>query len=370
MHRILRRFLRLASKRIKLPDFPWDLLAPYGTRAREHRDGIIDLSVGTPVDPTPDFIQQALIRTSNAPGYPLTIGSPVLRDAIRNWAIKVLGVTGEFDFLPSIGSKEVIASLPAQLEVTKVLYPEIAYPTYLVGAILAKVAHEPVDFNVATWPEADLVWINSPSNPTGRITPAGELAQVIEYSRRTGAVIASDECYLNFPARPDGVKPTSILHVANGDNRNLLAIYSLSKRSNFAGYRGGLIVGDPVLIAKIREIRKHSGLLVSAPVQAAMAAALGDEVHVHEQAVRYANRREILRPAFKSLGFVMENSEAGLYMWCTRGEKDYDSVSHLADLGILVTPGSFYGEGGARHIRIALTATDAQISQAAARIYG
>lgn len=345
-------------------------MAPYGARAREHHDGIIDLSVGTPVDPTPDFVQQALIGASNAPGYPLTIGSPGLRDAIGNWAVQVLGLTGEFDFLPSIGSKEVIASLPTQLEVAKVLYPQIAYPTYLVGAIIAKVAHEPVDFNVATWPVADFVWINSPSNPTGRITPTGELEQVINYSRRTGAVIASDECYLNFPARTVGQQPTSILRVANGDNRNLLVIYSLSKRSNFAGYRGGLIIGDPVLIAKIREVRKHSGLLVPAPVQAAMAAALGDEVHVHEQAVRYAHRRDILRPAFESLGFVIENSEAGLYMWCTRGEKDLDSVARLADLGILVTPGGFYGEAGARHIRVALTATDAQISDAAARIYG
>ena len=345
-------------------------MAPNGAKARAHHDGIIDLSVGTPVDPTPDFIQAALIRASNAPGYPLTIGSPALRDAIRNWAMQVLGVTGEFDFLPSIGSKEVIASLPAQLGILKVLYPQIAYPTYLVGAILAKAAHQSVDFNVATWPSADLVWINSPSNPTGRITPTGELEQVIEFSRRTGAVIASDECYLNFPARADGPEPTSILRVANGDNRNLLAIYSLSKRSNFAGYRGGLIIGDSVLIAKIREVRKHSGLLVPAPVQAAMTAALGDEGHVHEQAARYAHRRDILRPAFESLGFIIENSEAGLYMWCTRGEKDFNEVAQLANLGILVTPGGFYGEAGARHIRVALTATDEQITAAAARIHG
>ena len=346
------------------------MLAPYGAKAREHPRGIVDLSVGTPVDPTPQFIQDALKQASDAPGYPATIGSRALREAIGIWAKKVLGVTGEFDFLPSIGSKEVIASLPAQLGVTSVLYPEIAYPTYLVGAILAKVSHRPVDFDVTNWPNADLVWINSPSNPTGRITPAEELAKVIDYSHRTGAVIASDECYLNFPARLDGLAPTSILQVANGDNRNLLAIYSLSKRSNFAGYRGGLIIGDPILISKIREIRKHSGLLVPAPVQAAMAAALGDEVHVRAQAARYANRREILRPAFESLGFVIEYSEAGLYMWCTRGEKDFDSVSQLADLGILVAPGGFYGESGTNHIRVALTATDEQIAEAAARIYG
>ena len=289
---------------------------------------------------------------------------------MREWASTILGVTGDFDVLPSIGSKEVVANLPAQLEAKRVLYPEIAYPTYLVGAILAHAEHQPVSFDASLWPDADLVWINSPSNPTGRISPRAELEKVIEYSRRTSALIASDECYFNFPAGSDGPQPISILQVAAGENKNLLAIHSLSKRSNFAGYRGGMIIGDPLVIAKIREIRKHAGLLVPAPVQAAMVAALGDEIHVHEQAVRYARRRELLRPALESAGFVIEHTEAGLYIWCTRGERDFDSVASLAEKGILVTPGSFYGEAGARHIRVALTATDEQIAVAAARLKG
>ena len=330
--------------------------------------GMIDLSVGTPVDPTPNFIQEALIETSNSPGYPLTVGSSALRQAIRDWAINILGVSGDFDVLPSIGSKEVIAHLPSQLEAKKVLYPAIAYPTYLVGALLAKAIAEPVDFDPTHWPTSDFVWINSPSNPTGRISPRDELEQVIAYSQRTGAVIASDECYFNFPASRSGQQPISILNVANGNNKNLLSLHSLSKRSNLAGYRGGLIIGDSELIAKIREIRKHAGLLVPAPVQAAMVAALKDEVHVHEQAERYAKRRDILRPALEHLGFRVEHSEAGLYIWCTRDELDFDSVSALAQLGILVTPGRFYGEAGTRHIRVALTATDNQIVSAAARI--
>jgi succinyldiaminopimelate transaminase len=289
---------------------------------------------------------------------------------MREWAINILGVTGDFDVLPSIGSKEVVANLPAQLEASRVLYPEIAYPTYLVGAILANSEHHAVSFDAASWLIADLVWINSPSNPTGRISARAELEKVIEYSRRTGAVIASDECYFNFPADKDGPQPISILQVAAGDNKNLLALHSLSKRSNFAGYRGGMIIGDPLLIAKIREIRKHAGLLVPAPVQAAMVAALGDEVHVHQQAERYAKRREVLRPALESAGFVIENTEAGLYIWCTRGERDFDSVAALAEKGILATPGSFYGVAGARHIRVALTATDEEIAAAAARLIG
>ena len=287
---------------------------------------------------------------------------------MREWAINVLGVKGEFDVLPSIGSKEVVANLPATLSARSVLYPNIAYPTYLVGAILARAEHHPVGFNASSWPSSDLVWINSPSNPTGRIAPQGELEEIIAYSRRTGAVIASDECYFNFPARSQGVKPLSLLSVADGENKNLLAIHSLSKRSNLAGYRAGMIIGDPALIARVREIRKHSGLIVPAPVQVAMVAALGDELHVHEQAARYANRREVLRPALESIGFAIEHSEAGLYIWCTRGEEDFDSVAFLADLGILTTPGSFYGVAGSHHIRVALTATDIEISAAASRI--
>ena len=331
---------------------------------------MIDLSVGTPIDPTPDFIQTALIAGANAPGYPLTIGSTALREAIRNWAIKVLGVKGEFDFLPSIGSKEVVANLPAQLESQKILYPQIAYPTYLVGAILAEAEHQEVNFDADSWPASDLVWINSPSNPTGRISSREEITQVIAYSHRTGAVIASDECYFNFPANANGNQPISILEVAEGENKNLLALHSLSKRSNLAGYRGAMLIGDPILIAKIREIRKHSGLLVSAPVQGAMVAALKDESHVKEQAKRYANRREVLRPALEAAGFRVDESEAGLYIWCTRGERDFDSVANLADIGILATPGSFYGAAGASHIRISLTATDQQIIAAAARLIG
>lgn len=322
------------------------------------------------MDQTPQFIQDALISGANAPGYPLTVGSPELRAAMRSWATRILGVQGDFDILPSIGSKEVVANLPAQLQSQRVLYPMIAYPTYLVGAILAGAEHEAVNFVAHNWPESDLAWINSPSNPTGRISTREEIAEVIAYSRRTGAVIASDECYFNFPASPTGAQPLSLLEVAAGENQNLLALHSLSKRSNLAGYRGAMLIGDPALIAKIREIRKHSGLLVPSPVQAAMVAALGDEVHVKEQAERYSRRREVLRPALESAGFLIEESEAGLYIWCTRGERDFDSVAKLAEIGILTTPGSFYGAAGATHIRIALTASDEQIATASARLIG
>ena len=352
---------------MKLPDFPWDALAPYGDKAKKHPGGIIDLSVGTPVDPTPSFIQEELVRASNAPGYPLTIGSTKLRESMRAWAEKVLGVTGDFDLLPTIGSKELVAWLPTFLESKSVNYPEIAYPTYLVGALIAGAEATTVGISPANWSKADLTWINTPSNPTGRVHSVEELQAVIDFSRRNNAVVASDECYLNFPAT-GAAQPVSLLKVAAGNNKNLLSVYSLSKRSNLAGYRAGLIVGDSDLIARIREIRKHAGMLVPAPVQSAMAVALTDEVHVVEQAGRYAARRDVLRPALEKAGFTVEFSDAGLYMWCTRNESDWDSVSWLADRGVLATPGHFYGDAGNKHIRIGLTATDAQIAEAAERI--
>jgi succinyldiaminopimelate transaminase len=351
---------------LKLPDFPWDALAPYGDKARKHPDGIIDLSVGTPVDDVPEFIQKALIESANTPGYPLTIGTPELRDALRNWTEKVLGATGEFDVLPTIGSKELVAWLPTLLEAKSVIYPKIAYPTYLVGALIARATPTEVEIDASTWPKADLAWINSPSNPTGRVHSNEELQAVIDYARNSGAIVASDECYLNFPANEKA--PTSILKLANGNNKNLLAVHSMSKRSNLAGYRAALIVGDKDLIAKIREIRKHAGMMVPQPIQRALTEALKDESHVKEQATRYLNRRKMLQPALEAAGFKIEHSDAGLYIWCTRNENSWDSVAWLAELGVLATPGVFYGIAGEKNIRVALTATDAKISEAAKRI--
>lgn len=341
-------------------------MAPYGARARESAGGIIDLSQGTPVDATPEFIQSALKDSSNAPSYPLTIGTPELRAAMRNWAINILGATGEFDVLPTIGSKELVAWLPSILRAKTVLYPKVAYPTYLVGSMIHESEAIAVDIDASTWPKSDIAWINSPSNPTGRVHSIGEMQAVINYARGNNSLVVSDECYISFPAK--GSEPVSILKLANGDNKNLLAAHSMSKRSNLAGYRAGLIVGDPEIISEIREVRKHAGMMVPLPIQRAMTAALGDEVHVDEQAERYANRREVLSSALVKAEFQIDFSNAGLYIWCTRNEDCWDSVSWLADLGILATPGIFYGAAGAKHIRIAMTATDAQIADAANRI--
>ena len=351
--------------REQLPDFPWDALAPYGDIARSHPDGIIDLSQGTPVDPTPEFIQKSFRDASNSPSYPVTAGTPELRAVIRDWATHRLGATGEFDVLPLIGSKELVAWLPTILESRKVLIPKIAYPTYHVGALIAQAQSIEVEIDASTWPSADLAWMNSPSNPTGRTHSVEEIRACIQWTRANNSILVSDECYLEFDHTATSY---SVLSQSGGDNRNILSVHSLSKRSSMAGYRAAFMIGDTVLIARIRELRKHSGMMVPLPVQKAMTVALSDDRHVAEQRSRYNARRDVMRPALEAAGFQIEYSNSGLYVWCTRGEDAWESVDWLADRGILVTPGSFYGIAGARHIRLAMTATDVHINSAARRL--
>jgi succinyldiaminopimelate transaminase len=336
-------------------------LAPYGEKAKKYSGGFIDLSQGTPVDPTPTFIQEALTKASNSPSYPLTAGSSQLKDAIRAWATLNLGATGEFDVLPVIGSKEFVALLPTFLQSKTVLYPKIAYPTYLVGALMASAKAIPVEIDAKSWPTADLAWINSPSNPTGQVQSDSEILATINWARNNGSVIASDECYLSFSKEAN-----SILSLTGGNNEGVLAVHSLSKRSNLAGYRAAFVIGDSKLIDQIRQIRKHAGLIVPLPVQQAMIAALSDNNHAIEQAERYEKRRIKLIAALSKAGFTIEHSQAGLYIWCSKNEDCYKTVDWFANLGVLVTPGSFYGSE--KFIRIALTATDESIDLVVERI--
>jgi succinyldiaminopimelate transaminase len=336
-------------------------LAPYGEKAKKYPGGFIDLSQGTPVDPTPTFIQEALTKASNSPSYPLTAGSSQLKDAIRAWATLNLGATGEFDVLPVIGSKEFVALLPTFLQSKTVLYPKIAYPTYLVGALMASAKAIPVEIDAKSWPTADLAWINSPSNPTGQVQSDSEILATINWARNNGSIIASDECYLSFSK-----EAKSILSLTGGNNEGVLAVHSLSKRSNLAGYRAAFVIGDSKLIDQIRQIRKHAGLIVPLPVQQAMIAALSDNNHAIEQAERYEKRRIKLIAALSKAGFTIEHSQAGLYIWCSKNEDCYKTVDWFANLGVLVTPGSFYGSE--KFIRIALTATNESIDLVVERI--
>jgi succinyldiaminopimelate transaminase len=356
-----------------LPEFPWDRLAPFGKKAKDHPNGIVDLSVGTPVDPVPDVIRAALSAAADAPGYPATWGTSRLRAAAAGWLSRRHGVVVSPDaVLPVIGTKELIAWLPTLLGCgpgDTVVYPELAYPTYDVGARLAGASGLATDGLLRVGPApVKLVWVNSPSNPTGRVLPAEHLRKVVAWGRERGAVVASDECYISLGWE---AAPVSVLHpsVCGSSHSGLLAVHSLSKRSNMAGYRAGFVCGDPSLVSSLLEVRKHAGMMMPSPVQAAMTAALEDDAHAEVQRSRYAARRAVLRPALEGAGWAVSHSEAGLYLWASRPGLDcWGSVELLASAGILVTPGEFYGPSGAQHVRVALTATDERIDAAATRL--
>jgi succinyldiaminopimelate transaminase len=365
----------------RLPTFPWDKLEPYKKTAAAHPDGIVDLSVGTPVDPVPELIQKALIAAADSPGYPTVWGTPELRDALTGWVQRRLGARDvtHRHVLPIVGSKELVAWLPTQLGLgpgDKVAYPRLAYPTYEVGARLARAEYETYDTETfaATPAGADLdptnlklLWLNSPSNPTGKVLSKDELTRIVAWAREHGILIFSDECYLELGWEAD---PVSVLHpdVNGGSYDGIVSVHSLSKRSNLAGYRAAFLAGDPAVLGPLLEIRKHGGMMTPAPTQAAVVAALGDDTHVREQRERYAARRTALREALLAHGFRIEHSEASLYLWATRDESCWETVAHLAARGILVAPGDFYGEAGENFVRVALTATDERVQAAVARL--
>jgi succinyldiaminopimelate transaminase len=358
-----------------LPVFPWDTLADVSALARSHPDGIVDLSVGTPVDPVAPLIREALAAASAEPGYPTTAGTPALRASAAAALKRRYGVTGLPDdaVLPVIGTKELIAWLPTLLGLGPddvVVVPELAYPTYEVGAQLAASQVVRADSLTQLGPQSPaLVYLNSPSNPTGKVLAVEHLRKVVGWARVRGALIASDECYLGLGW---DAQPVSVLHpsVCDGDHTGLLAVHSLSKTSSLAGYRAGFVAGDPAVVAELLAVRKHAGMMVPTPVQAAMVAALDDDAHEREQRERYAQRRAALLPALQLAGLTVDDSEAGLYLWATRGEPCRDTVAWLAQRGILVAPGEFYGPRGSQHVRVALTATDERIAAAVQRLTG
>jgi succinyldiaminopimelate transaminase len=354
----------VVSRVAALPDFPWDSLAPAKARAQQHPDGIVDLSVGTPVDPTPEVVRAALAAASDAPGYPQTAGTPALREAVAAWFARRRGVPGldPDGVLPTIGSKELVAWLPTLLGLGPdhtVVVPRVAYPTYDVGARIAGCRVVVADATTALGPgPVDLVWVNSPSNPTGQVLGTEHLAKVVAWARERGAVVASDECYAELAWEGQAVPSVLDPAVCGGSHEGLLAVYSLSKQSNLAGYRSAFVAGDPALVRRLLEVRKHAGMIVPAPVQAATVAALADDDHVAAQREVYRARREVVLGAFTGAGFEVDHSGAGLYLWATRDEDCWDTVTWLAERGVLVAPGAFYGAAGRRHVRVALTATD------------
>lgn len=357
----------------RLPDFPWDQLTSYAETARLHPGRIVDLSIGTPVDPTPELVQDALREATDSPGYPATIGLTETRQACIDWLSRRFGVTGlGLDgVLPSIGSKELIAGLPSHLGIGAgdlVVYPLLAYPTYEVGAALVGADTMATDSLTAVGPRTPaVVWVNSPSNPTGRVLPALHLRKMVDWCRERGALLVSDECYLECAW---DTAPVSVLHpdVNGGSLEGILTVHSLSKRSNLAGYRCAFAAGDPAVVGELLAVRKNLGLIMPGPQQRAMIAALDDDAHVDEQHARYAARRGSLRAGLESAGFRIDHSEASLYLWATRDERCWDTIGWLAERGILAAPGAFYGRAGEQHVRVAFTATDERVAEAVQRL--
>jgi succinyldiaminopimelate transaminase len=353
--------------------FPWDTLADAAALARSHPDGIVDLSVGTPVDPVAPLIRGALAAAGSAPGYPATAGTPAVREAAVAALARRFGVGGLAPdaVLPVIGTKELIAWLPMLLGIGPddlIVVPELAYPTYEVGARLVGARVVLADSLTQLGPQRPaLIYLNSPSNPTGRVLGTDHLRKVADWARERGTLVVSDECYIGLGW---DAEPVSLLadDVSGGDHTGLLAAHSLSKSSSLAGYRAGFVAGDADVIAELLAVRRHAGMMMPTPVQAAMVAALSDDEHERQQRDRYARRRNVLLPAVRSAGLTVDHSEAGLYLWATRGEPCRDTVSWFAHRGILVAPGEFYGPRGRQHVRIALTATDQRIAAAAQRL--
>ncbi|PTT68698.1 succinyldiaminopimelate transaminase [Arthrobacter sp. HMWF013] len=369
---------------LSLPDYPWEAMAPYLAKASEHPGGAVNLSIGTPVDPTPALIQEALRAAANAPGYPTVHGTVPLREAIAAWFERRRGVPGldPKNIMPTVGSKELVAWLPLLLGLKPgdvVVRPKVAYPTYDIGATFAGVTSVATDnldeLDEATRSRVRLIWVNSPGNPTGSVRDIESLKALVAQAREIGAVVASDECYAElgwgtWDVQRGGQQVPSVLdpRVAGGSHDGLLAVYSLSKQSNVAGYRAAFVAGDPVIMANLVNSRKHAGMIVPYPVQEAMRVALGDDAHVNAQKDLYRGRRERLLPALQEFGLEIKDSDAGLYLWSTAGESTWETVDRLAARGIVVGPGVFYGEAGNGFVRVALTGTDERVDAAVARL--
>jgi succinyldiaminopimelate transaminase len=360
----------------RLPEYPWEQLKPFAAKAALHPGGAVDLSVGSPVDPTPAIIQDALNASANAPGYPSTAGAPEFRAAVVEWFERRRGVAGlkPEQVMPTIGSKELISWLPLMMGLgpgAVVVQPTVAYTAYVVGAAMcgAEIVSED---DPAKWPSnAKLIWINSPGNPDGKVMDVAEMKAAVDRARELGALLASDECYAELGWNEWSEKPIpSVLdpRVCGGDSDGVLAVYSLSKQSNMAGYRAAFAVGSAPLIKALVNLRMHSGLNTPLPVQRAMTVALGDEQHVAIAREIYRERREILLAAVLDYGFELSASDAGLYIWATLNEDCWKTVERMAELGIVVVPGTFYGEHSTEYVRFSITATDDKIAEGARRL--
>jgi succinyldiaminopimelate transaminase len=359
------------------PPYPYDRLDAYQKMASQFDGGIVDLSIGTPCDPPPQAVIDALAGSGSERGYPASIGSENLRRSIARWMGRRFSIDVPISRIAAcIGTKEFVATTPQYMKLRRpgrdtVIYPAIAYPTYEMGATLAGLRALPVPMNAeghmdfASLSEDDIaralmVWVNSPSNPTGGLD---DLKYAANWGRKHDIPVFSDECYTEFTW---GTAPQSILqHGLDG----VVAVHSLSKRSNLAGVRVGFYSGDAEIVEYLKEVRKHAGFMVPGPAQAAGVAALDDDEHVRVQRDRYLSRLEMMAKTLTTWsGIDIALPSGGFYLWFNAGDA-WEFTEKLArEGGALVSPGDFYGAGGSHNVRVAVVQPDAKLAMVAKRL--
>lgn len=378
--------MRVATGGFVPPAYPYDRLVGLRDKAASAPGGIVDLSVGTPTDPPPPAALAALADADGGGalrGYPPSIGSASLRGAAARWMHATFDVDVGADAVAAcVGTKEMVASLPRSLSLRRpgpdtVLYPAVSYPTYEMGATLAglRAVAVPTDeagrlqLGAVAPTDAEralLLWVNSPGNPAGGLE---DLPAAAAWGVAHGVVVASDECYAAFTW--DGPPRTILGHGTGPDGLGgILAVHSLSKRSNLAGLRVGWVAGDPELVTYLSEVRKHAGMMVPGPAQVAAVAALGDEGHVVDQRARYHDRLEAMASILAAVGVEVSLPGGGFYLWAAApGGDAWAWATELAERGgALVSPGEFYGRTGSGHVRMAMVAPLDRLGLVASRL--
>jgi succinyldiaminopimelate transaminase len=362
------------------PPYPYERLDRFKAAADAHSGGLVDLSIGTPTDPPPAVLLDALAHSNAERGYPPSVGSAALKDSARAWMKRKFDVDLAASQLAAcVGTKEFVGTLPQWLRLRTpdrdtVLYPAVSYPTYEMGATLAggRAVPVPVDdewrLRLDAIDEADAaralcLWVNSPGNPAGGLDDLGAAAA---WGRAHGVPIFSDECYVEFTWSAAG--HTILEHGLDG----VIAVHSLSKRSNAAGMRVGVYAGDEDLVYYLSEVRKHVGLMVPGPVQAAAAAAWADDDHVVVQRDRYLDRLRFFAEVLDDVGARAPMPGGGFYLWARApGDDAWAFTQWLAETGgVLVSPGDLYGAAGAAYVRVALVAPVERLELVARRLKG
>ena len=368
------------------PAYPYDRLVPARQKAAALPGGAVDLSIGTPCDPPPPSVLAALAdadRDGATRGYPPSIGTDALREAIRVWLGRTLDASVPTAAIGvCVGTKELVATTPSWLHLRRpdrdtVLYPATSYPTYEMGARLAGLRAVPVPLDdkwrldLGAVQEADaaralLLWVNSPGNPAGGLDDLGAAAA---WGRQWDVPVFSDECYVEFTW--DGPRRSVLGHGGGPDGlTGVVAVHSLSKRSNLAGLRVGWYSGDPELVHYLQEVRKHVGMMVPGAAQLAARAALDDTDHVEVQRERYRTRLQRMRAILASVGIEADLPEGGFYLWVRPpGGDAWAWTDRLAaEGGVLVSPGEFYGAAAPDHLRLAMVQPDERLELVAARL--